>query len=285
VQIPLAGHFGPDVGRGMEDAVESLLKGIGYRLSLTRGQKFGIDIIADFTGEPSFAGKKINKCVLVRPSYAPTGQTAFSLKRGDFKEKDLDELEKKINKAKSTPELDKLDGGVMVTNYMKTEGEIDRVWKEKSIHCWDIRRLIFYTVKANEILNLATTGRAREYSLSESKTSALIQTSEKITEFALAAKIAVFVDDHDPERDIGEPFVTSVLSEIRSKYLKPIVESTNLDVQASLRFHFLGRVSQNVIVDSHIEYGQKEAGSPIIFLGPPRVFHYAAAAWSQLFQF
>ena len=154
----MAGHFPPELGRIMEDEFAALLEKLGYRVLRKRDPKSGLDIIAQFNGEP--IPKPKNRCMLIQPLFSPEGITAFSLKRGNFVESDIIELLEKTKKVAGTSDdetLRELTGQVMVTNYSKTEHEVDKLLS-RSVYCWDIRRLIFYSAKARVGRDLATRG-------------------------------------------------------------------------------------------------------------------------------
>jgi hypothetical protein len=151
----LAGHLAPEIGRAMEDEFAVLIERLGYRVLRKRDVKSSIDIIANFHGEPIYP-KPTNRCHLLKPLFAPQGTTAFSLKRGDFSKSDVEELLRNKEKARKLDDkvLNALEGTVMVTNYTKTESELDSLLSE-NVYCWEGRRLIFYAAKARSAFDLA----------------------------------------------------------------------------------------------------------------------------------
>lgn len=279
----MGGHFGPEVGRAMENEFILLLERIGYSIKRKRDQESGLDVIAEFSGEP--VPPPIHACSLQKPIYAPQGLTAFSLKRGDINAADVKELIMKTeNTRKRVAELSGLSGCVIATNYMKTEKELDNLLSKKSVYCWDVRRLIFYSVKAKESFERASKGRIKEYALKKVRNStALIQTSEKTTEDAIAASIVIFVDDHNPTLSIDSAFIKSTLSEIYTNNLKPIVGTTNLDVHARFSFHFLGIADEDLVQKTYKEFAVNNSDNRVNFPVIPTIFQYGAAPWRPLF--
>lgn len=282
--ILLAGHFPPEVSRIMEDQFAALLEKLGYRILRKRDPKSGLDIIAQFNGGP--IPKPKNRCALLRPVFSPDGTTAFSLKRGNFRESDVAELLGKVKKVAGTDgdkTLRELQGQVMVTNYSKTESEVDRLFS-RSVYCWDIRRLIFYSAKARVTRDLATRGPVREVRTERGiKASYLIETDEKIGSAAIKINIVVFLDDHNPDTSLGGDITKRVLGEIYSKTLEEIVQTTDLDVFATLSIHNLGILDGPLVRGAYHDYAGDSALHPrVTFAAVPNIFEYGAAPWATV---
>jgi hypothetical protein len=280
----LAGHFYPEVGRAMEDDFADLLDRLGYSVLRKRDVKLNIDIVANFGGKPvkpSFP----NECILLKPPFAPQGVTAFSLKRGDFTETDVKELIDKTKKAKGTDDetLRSITGAVIVTNYTKTEGELDKL-VSKGVHCWDGRRLIFYAAKARTVSELAFKGPVREVAIESFSNSTYIIQKETLPG-AILTNIAVFIDDHNQKLMVGYEHVKNVLSYIYDHSLKPIVESSQLDVQAVVKIHVLGIAETELVGKAYNEYAQNTPTHPqVTFSAEPKVFQYGSAPWTAVIQ-
>jgi len=280
--VPLVGHFIPEVGRAMEDEFTVLIERLGYRIDRKRDQKSGLDIIAHFNGEP-INPKPPYECTLLKPSFAPNGRIAFSLKRGDFEEGDVDELLKNIEKARGfTEEVYKsIVGASIVTNYTKTEDKLSNLLG-KSVYCWDGRRLIFYAVKARSVLELAFKGPLIEKVIEGfSKASYLIQT--QTGKDAMLANIVILIDDHDKNFAMGRDNVENILKYIYEKSFKPMVDANRLPVQVAFKFHVLGIADKTMVENVYIEFARKESEHPkVFFSGSPVMFQYGAAPWATL---
>lgn len=266
----------------MEDEFAVLIERLGYRVDRKRDEKSGLDIIAHFHGEPINL-KLPYECNLLKPSFAPDGMTAFSLKRGDFVEGDVDELIGKIKNARSLKEevYKSIRGASIVTNYTKTEAQLDNILA-KSVYCWDGRRLIFYAAKARSILELAFKGPLIEEVIEGLvKASYLIQTQTGTG--AILANIVILIDDHNRNFTMGHDDVQHMLKYIYEKSLKPMADMTRLDVQVAFRFHILGIADKAVVENAYIDYARKEEDHPkVVFSQPFAMFQYGAAPWATL---
>jgi len=266
----------------MEDEFAVLIERLGYRIDRKRDEKSGLDIIAHFKGEP-INPKPPHECTLLKPSFAPEGRTAFSLKRGDFVEGDIDELLEKIKKAEGLNEevYKSIRGASIVTNYTKTEAQLDH-FLAKGVHCWDGRRLIFYAVKARSALELAFKGPLWEEVVEGfSKASYLIQTWTGTG--AMLVNVVILIDDHDKNFTMGHDHVEHILKYIYEKSLKPMVDKTRLDVQVTFKFHILGIADKAVVENAYFDYARKDSDHPkVVFSGPPQIFQYGAAPWATL---
>ena len=282
----MSGHYPPEIGRAMEDSFIRLLYGLGYTVIRRCDIASGLDIIAKFYGEP-ISPKTNYSCKLLKPAFAPDGLIAFSLKRGDFAEKDVTELIGKVKKAKESSDalLASLESKVIATNFFKREGEIDGV-SAKEVYCWDGRRLVFYSAKVRVVQELGSRGPTNEITVEGiNNTSYLIETetSKKLGN-VLLANIAVFIDDHSKELVISSDHIETILKFVYEKSLKCIVESTQLETQALLEIHVLGIANEKLVRDAYNEYATEIASNPkIFFSAEPTVFQYGAAPWSTLF--
>lgn len=286
MKLSLSGHFPPEVGRAMEDEFAILLERLGYRVHRKRDPKSGLDIIAEFHGEP-INPQPPNVCKLLQPLFAPEGMTAFSLKRGNFRESDIEELLTKTEKARECRDdevLRSIKGSVMVTNYTKTEDELDRLLS-RNVYCWDSRRLIFYAAKARTCYDLASKGPVKEICIEEQaiKASYLRETGEKIGSGAIGVNLVVLIDDHNKNLLVSYDHIQTILKYIHEKSLKPIVQSTELDVQALFKIHVLGVADKELVESSYINFArEKELHPRVVLTAKPIVFQYGAAPWTAL---
>jgi hypothetical protein len=280
----LSGHFPPEKGRAMEDSFIDLLYRLGYMVYTGRNGT-GLDVIAEFYGKPVHPTLTY-QCKLLPPFFAPRGVTAFSLKAGDFAKRDIDELVEKFQKARNLQEfyLKKLEGMVIVTNYTKAEKEINNLLSKK-VYCWDGRRLIFYSAKARAIQELWSRGPLQEIPIEVMKNSSyLIETETTGTlKNAILANVHIFIDDHNSKSALGSECIEKILSYIYENSLKQIVESTQMDVQAFLKFHILGIADKTVVKNTYIKYARESRHPQVVFSIEPVIFQYGAAPWATLF--
>ncbi|MEM3700676.1 MAG: hypothetical protein QXL57_07425 [Candidatus Bathyarchaeia archaeon] len=272
----------------MEDSFADLLDRLGYNVLRKRDTKSGLDIIAKFYGEPIIK-KPLNHCKLLPPFFAPHGATAFSLKRGDFKEKDVTELIEKVQLAKNSKDpkdsiLRELDGMVIVTNYTQTEDKIDKLLS-RGVYCWDIRRLIFYSKKAQAIQKLAKRNEVEEIKIEGMDNSSYlkeIESSERKN--AVLTNLFVFIDSHSKDLIISSDHMEAILKYVYERSLKQIVESTRFFVHARFSIHVLGIANEDLIRKTYNKFSEDFSSHPkVLFSDEPIVFQYGAAPWATLF--
>jgi len=283
-KVPLPGHFPPEVGRAMEDSFVNLLYRLGYTTSSERDPASGLDVIAKFYGEP-INPTPSNACKLLPPFFAPKGMTAFSLKRGNFAKKDVIELVEKFQKAKNSADsaYRALEGMVIVTNYSRTEEDIDKLLLQK-VYCWDGRRLIFYSAKARFIQELASRGPVQEIAIEVVSNSSYLIETETLKN-AILANIVILIDNHDKRLIISSEQMEKMLVYIYDNSLKPIVQSTQLDVQVLLKIHTLGIANETIVKNSYNKYARENSFHPkVFFSAEPMIFQYGAAPWATLFR-
>ena len=268
----------------MEDEFASLIERLGYRVLRKRDVKSGIDVIAKFVGDP--IPKPLNPCSLLRPFFAPNGVTAFSLKRGDFGKNDVDELIEKVKRSQGIVDDDVLrsvNGAIIVTNYSKTEGELDKLL-QNNVYCWDARRLIFYSAKARSTFDLAQKGPVIETGLEGAIKASYLRETETGPKTILA-NIIIIIDDHDKNLILGYDHMKIILTYVYQKSLKPIVESTGLDVQALFKIHILGIADKTLVEHAYLDYAKEQSHHPqVVFSVAPVIFQYGAAPWTALLQ-
>lgn len=280
----LAGHFYPEVGRGMEDELSDLLDRLGFIVLRKRDVKLNLDIIAKFGGKPI---KPIfdTECSLLKPFFCPNDNIAFSLKRGDFVKGDVDEVIEKVQKAKNESDeaLKAVNGGVIVTNYTKTEDELDKTFK-RGVYCWDGRRLIFYAAKARTVSDLWARGPLSEIKIDNIPNTTYLIQKETLHQ-AILTNISVFIDNHDKQFMVSYDEMCAILSFIYKTSLKPIVDSCQLDVQVVMRMHVLGIAEFELIGKAYREYAYDKINHPQVTLSAnPKVFQYASAPWAALIE-
>jgi hypothetical protein len=270
----------------MEDSFAVLLELLGYEIKRKRDVESGLDVIAKFSGKPIIKPEPRNSCELLPPSFAPSGFTAFSLKRGDFRSSDVAELIEKVNKAKNSKKepLNSLEGMVIVTNYTKKEKDIDKLLSKK-VYCWDGRRLIFYSVKAKIIQELVSKGPVEELPIEGmSRVSYLKEneTSEELKNLILT-NIALFIDDHDNNLMISSDHIEKMLKYVYEKSLKPIVDNTRLETQVFVSINVLG-IASDTAEAAYEKYAKEQSLHPKVFFLKPMIFQYGAAPWTILYR-
>jgi len=284
----LAGHFGPEIGRAMEDSFVSLLYRLGYTVDLKNDQRTGLDVIATFYGE-LINPKPRYPCSLLPLFFAPSGTIAFSLKRSHFFKSDVDELITKVAEARKLrePPYSSIEGMVIATNFSLLESDVDSLLSQK-VYCWDGRRLIFYSAKAQTIQNLAFKGPVTESAVGDMNLTSCIveiETSEKVKN-VLLANVAVFVDDHSKKLTIGSQHMGKILAFIYENSFRTLVEKPpHFDIQVSLEIHALGIVNETVAKNAYLKYAKEAVLHPKAFFPPEfAIFQYGAAPWSILFR-
>lgn len=271
----------------MEDDFAILLERLGYRVLRKRDVKSGLDIIAEFDGRP-INPKPKNRCNLLPPIFSPEGITAFSLKRGNISNADVDELIDKVERAREFDQdrvLRSINGSIIVTNYTKTEDELDNILA-KEVYCWDIRRLIFYSAKVRSCYEIASNGPTWEViSDGRANTSYLIESGEKIGSEAILINVVIFVDDHEKELILGQDHIIDILTDIYENSFQPIITSSHLDIQARVKIQILGIADKNLVETGYKEYAEEGALHPgAVFSANPSIFQYGASPWMSILQ-
>jgi hypothetical protein len=285
--FPLSGHFAVEIGRAMEDSFIDLLYRLGYTVFKGRDFGTGLDIIGKFYSHP-INPKLPNSCTLLPPSFSPTGTTAFSVKRGNFRKKDVTELVEKVREAttKENETLRSIEGMVIVTNFTRAEKDLDEL-KQKNVYCWDGRRLIFYSAKAQAVQELSNRSEVEEIAIEGvNRSSYLIarETDPSKIRNVILASIVVFIDDHDKTLIIGADHIETILTYIYNKSLRQIVDSAKMDVQVSLKIHALGIVSEKIVKESYPAYANDQTKHPRVFFPADfLVFQYGSAPWAIIY--
>jgi len=280
----LSGHFPVEIGRVMEDSFIGLLYRLGYTVSRGTDFESKLDIIGKFYGHPINPNLP-HMCTLLPPFFAPIGTTAFSVKRGNFGAKDVKELIDKVQKAKSSKNetLKSLEGMIIVTNFIRTEKDLDALLS-KNVYCWDGRRLIFYSAKARAIQELTSRSSVQEIAIEGVNNSSYLieietETSEELKN-VISTNIVVFIDDHNKDLIISGDHIERMLEYIYKKSLGPIVDSTQMDVRVLLEIHALGVVHESIVKNSYNKYVKESSLHPqVFFSAEPSIFQYGSAPW------
>jgi len=269
----------------MENVFSTLLERLGYRVLRKRCPRSGLDIIARYDGlpipNPHFT------CKLQPPKFSPSGTAAFSLKRGDFTNGDIEELNEKVRNSQISDDelLKTINGSVIVTNVSKAEERIDELIQSKSVYCWDIRRLLFYSTKVRSCFNLLKDGPLIEYSLNGAIKGTYLQKTGSSNEGMMSIFLDVLVDDHDKNLITGYEETTYILNTIYNKSIKNIIESTKLGIKIQLKFHVLGLANKNAMLSSYLDYVGKVEDHPGLQLPTTfEVYQFGAAPWGSIYE-
>jgi hypothetical protein len=183
--------------------------------------------------------------------------------------------------------LRSVEGMVIITNFTRKEKDLDDL-RAKNIYCWDGRRLIFYSAKAQAIQDLSTKSSVQEIAIEGINCSSYLIAIETDpvakARNVITTHIVVFIDDHDKNLIIGADHVEKMLSYIYGKSLKPIIDSTKMDIQVSLQIHALGVVSEKIVKESYRGYANDHIKhNKAFFPAELPIFHYGSAPWAIIY--
>jgi len=274
----LPGHFSQILGDSAEDDLYALAIVMGYNVIRRRNLDPGIDFIANFSGQV------FENATLLKPPFSPPGATAFSVKSGDFSQRDLEELVNYVARCANSndPTLKTILGGVLVSGVIKSVGQINSILSQ-NVYCWDARRLIFYSVKAKKVESNSELGPVREHPLSVPLKGGFMFTIHEMSSTTIDAIADVFVDDHN--QDIQGDHISSILSRIHDVAVSPVVQSTQRNVRLKLSLHALGPI-QRPIAEAAYERYRREAPSTLLLYPTTELElqSYATGPWTAIFR-
>jgi len=276
----LPGHFSQILGDKAEDDFYALARAIGYGIIRYRNPVPGIDFVAEFTG------KTIQNCFLLRPAHSPNGLTAFSVKSGELVSDDVNTLLKYVSDCRTSnePILQGVQGGVLVIGTAKTPHQIEELLS-KGVFCWDIKRLIFYSVKAKTVARLSETGRVVEFPLGGGLAGGFVLAPQGVPSRSLYAyEVHAFVDDHN--LTMQGDHMTSVLDQVYTTALKPIIQATHYDVRIRMTLHAMGPIQRRVVDQAYTDYytAGSHPGLTTSAIEGLEMQSYATAPWTVIFQ-
>src|SRR2546425_7862651 len=215
---------------------------MGYDVLRRRNLTPGIDFIADFRGEV------FGNATLLKPPFAPTGRTAFSVKAGDFEPRDIRELADYVAQCGQSPDgfLRGVQGGVIVANAVKTSGQLDAI-RNQGIYCWDTRRLIFYSIRSKKVAANSELGAVVEHSLNPQLQASFTFTIHDMQPNDLQAIADVFIDDHTLLLQ-GDNLIT-ILTLIQQTAVHPTAQQMHRKVKLKVSIHSLGPLQRTVVED------------------------------------
>jgi hypothetical protein len=274
----MPGHFSQILGDKAEEDFYALARAIGYGIIRCRNPVPGIDFVA------KFGGKTVENCELLRPAHSPDGVTAFSVKSGDFSSSDVDGLLRYVDQCPQSddPLLQQVKGAVLVTGAAKTLDQI-RQLLSRGVFCWDIKRLIFYSVKAKTAARMSENGQVTELPL-RFKGGFVFSLPRFESKSVMEAEVHVFLDDHDLV--VQGDHLSSILDEVYTVGLEPIIQSTRCCIRMKMTLHAMGPIQREVVDQAYLDFysGEKHNG-----LLPPAVRElemqsYAVAPWTAIFR-
>jgi hypothetical protein len=260
----------------MENTFADLLERLGYDVLRKRDTK---------------AREPLQDCRLMPPFFAPPTEStiAFSLKAGNFANKDIQELVEKVANAKKQDDevLKKLKGKVLVTNYSKTEAEIEKTLKN-DVYCWDIRRLVFYSAKAEAIQTLARKSEVEETRISnvEGLPNSSYLRGTVVHESEIVTTIIVFVDIHKSHFVLSSDHMTEILRFVYDRSLEPLVRESQNRVNVRFEVHTLGLANEELARNTFFLYSSDLARHPKVLFRDAElsIFQYGSAPWAVLFR-
>lgn len=275
----LPGHFSQLLGDSAEEDFYALARAMGYEVIRRRNLSPGIDFVA------KFSGTTVGNCELLRPQYSPNGLTAFSVKSGDASSSDADELVEYITRCQSSKEdiLRQVTGGVLVVGATKTVEQINNLLA-RGVFCWDVKRLIFYSVKAKTANRLASTGRVVERQLKNGIKGGFMQAPQSlISNSVLRVEVHVFVDDHN--LSIQGDHMTQMLDQVYEDGLLPIIRAMRYDIELRISLHAMGFIQRPIVDQFYRDYSTKNRLGLVLPAGESlQMQSYATAPWTAVFR-
>jgi hypothetical protein len=278
----LPGHFSQILGDSAEDDFYALARAIGYGIIRRRNPTPGIDFVAEFSGTPA----EIENSILLRPPYSPDGLTAFSVKSGDSESSDVTQLTDYVDQCRRSGDgvLQQIRGGVLVVGTTKTQHQL-RDMLSQNVFCWDVRRLIFYSMKAKTVAQLSETGNVTEHPLGAGLSGGFVLAPLRGSSRSLIdAEVHVFVDDH--ELVVQGDHMRTILEQVYTTGLEPIVRAMRYDIRVRMSLHALGPIQRSVVADAYRRY--YTAGNHPGLMTPViqglEMQSYATAPWTAMFR-
>jgi hypothetical protein len=181
------------------------------------------------------------------------------------------------------PTLSQVRGGVLVVGTAKTRNQIDELLSQ-GLFCWDVKRLIFYSVKAKTVDRLSEKGRVTEYPLGGGISGGFLLSLEKASRSLFAAEVHVYVDDHNLV--LQGDHMGTILSQVYAAGLRPIIETTGYDIEIRMFLNGLGPIQRRVVDEAYSRY--YATGNHPGLMTPAvqglEIQSYATAPWTAIFR-
>jgi hypothetical protein len=249
------------VGDSAEVGFGELIGLLGFKILRRNNPRPPFDYIAQFTGEPTPTVQKGSKLLI--PSFCPSGVSGFSVKGGDISKNDVETASNWLAEARTSSDAVVLSiaGVVIVTSQYKTNDEIES-FLNSGVYCWDIKRLIFYSIKARIVRELSKLGPVIEYGISVPQGSFFIHPPSAQSDMMMV-NVNVFLED--PKLILQGDHLETILRKVYHTSLKRIVESTWYDTWVRVTVHAMGVGDPNVLEKIFWSYAAKKRAHPKVF--------------------
>jgi hypothetical protein len=265
----------------MEDEFENLLEKLAYRILKRRNISPPFDFICDFPRRPLDGSKGPSLRI---PWFSPAGRTAFSVKEGALRKKDVTELRNGCRSARHSRKalLKQISGGVLATNDVLPNSKIKKI-RKLGVYCWDMRRLLFYSTKARIVSMIPAKGHGVEYRFDLFEEASCLLSPGAQDSSSVVLKGDILYDDH--ESDLGSDDVSDILRQTYRIALSPVAKNSLYPVRAEISLHVLGMVNPHLARNAYDEFRRDETSHRGVALGDTstfRVHQYRPAAWASL---
>jgi hypothetical protein len=277
----LSGHIAQILGDVMENEFASLLEKLSYRIVQRRNISPSFDFICDIVRRPldGSLGPALRS-----PWFSPAGRTAFSVKEGDLRSKDVKELKKGCRAARHSRKalLRKISGGVIVTNEVLPNRKLTQI-RKTGLYCWDMRRLLFYSTKARIASQLPRGFHAAEYRYDQFEEASCLLWPKNTEPPNAVLKGEIFVDDH--KCNLSADDVADLLRETYRLILGPTARRSLFSITAELSLHVLGMVDPPVARTAYEAFtrdNELHRGITMRETSNFRVYQYRPASWASM---
>jgi hypothetical protein len=270
------------VGDSSEVGFGELIGLLGFKILRRNNFKPPFDYIAQFTGEPTPAVQSGSK--LLVPSFCPPDVSGFSVKGGDISKNDVETASDWLAEARTSGDavVRSVAGIVIVTSQYKTNDEIESILSS-GVYCWDIRRLLFYSIKARLVRELGKLGPVIEHGINMPHGSFFIHPPSAQSD-VMMVNVNVFLED--PRLILHGDHLATILQDIYCTSLKRIVESTWYDIQARVTVHAMGVGDFNVLEKIFWSYAREKDAHPKVFFPVDgfKFVPYTGAPYASVFR-
>jgi len=175
-----------------------------------------------------------------------------------------------------------MKGGIIVVGTSKTNEEINRLLRS-GVYCWDIKRLILFSIKAKIVARLSETGRVIEHPLGGIRGGFVLAPQGFVSKSLMEAEVHSFVENHNLV--LQGDHLTAILRRVYTLGLRPIIRATRYDIRIRMSLHSLGPIQRRVVDQAYTDY---YAGGNHPGLMPPvqglEMQSYATAPWTAVFR-
>ena len=171
----------------------------------------------------------------------------------------------------------------MVAGANRTQGQLNDLVTQ-GVHCWDIKRLIFYSVKAKTVARLSELGPVLEHPLPNAIEGGFVLAVLDMTPTEVQVEVHTFIDDHNLV--IQGDHVRSILDQVANLGVNPIINATQHDVKIEISLHAMGPIERRVCDDAYRGYAAAANHRRILFPAGQglEMQSYATGAWTAIFR-